>query len=50
MSDKPVFDVTPSMFDKLKDWQKKTEEKDRLEAEKEAENKTKSPTPKSEDK
>ena len=50
MSDKPVFDVTPSMFDKLKDWQNKTEEKDRLEAEKETESKTKPPRQKSEDK
>ena len=50
MSDKPVFDVTPNMFDKLKNWQEKMEEKNRLEAEKEAENPTKSETKKSPDK
>lgn len=50
MSDKPVFDVNKKMFDELTNWQKKTEEKDRLEAEEEAENKTKSETQKSPDK
>ncbi|NEP46733.1 MAG: hypothetical protein F6K35_49105 [Okeania sp. SIO2H7] len=50
MSDKPVFDVTPSMFEKLKNWQEKMEEKNSLEAEKEAENQTKSKSKKSTDK
>lgn len=47
MSDKPVFDVNKSMFDKLKNWQEKMQEKNRLEAEEESEKTTKKERPKS---
>jgi hypothetical protein len=47
MSDKPVFDVNKSMFDKLKTWQEKMEEKNREEAEEEVEKKPQAETRKS---
>ena len=37
MPDKPVFNISEKLFDKLVDWQQKIEEKDRLEAEAEVE-------------
>ncbi len=47
MSDKPVFDVNKSMFDKLKTWQEKMEEKNREAAEEEVEKKPQTETRKS---
>ena len=49
MPDKPVFDVKQSTFDKLKKWQQKMEEKNRLEAEEEAEKSSQSDKQKSSD-
>jgi hypothetical protein len=49
MSDKPIFDVKQSTFEKLKKWQEKMEEKNRLEAEEELEKKPKSDKHKSSD-
>ncbi len=47
MSDKPIFDVKESTFEKLKKWQQKMEEKNR--AEEEAEKNPKSEGHKSSD-
>jgi hypothetical protein len=49
MSDKPIFDIKQSTFEKLKKWQQKMEEKNRLEAEEELEKKPTSDGSKSSD-